>query len=101
MTLEGDKKFDIGPHNDKRTIGFLVERFGQIPMSVTLNSSQCEELMSDLHDALNDVASLGYNSDDVDAMSWVNSLWAMTSLIVGLSRVSENGHFTGAFIRIG
>jgi len=101
MTLEGDKEVEIGPHNDTRTIRFLVERYGQIPMSATLTPSQCEELKSDLHDAMKIVASRGCDSDDLNAMSWVNSLWTMSSLIVGLSRVSENSHFTRAFIRIG
>ena len=101
MTLEGDKEVEIGPHNDTRTIRFLVDRYGQIPMSATLTPSQCEELKSDLHDAMKIVASLQFDSDDLDAMGWVNSLWTMSSLIIGLSKVGDEGRYNQANIRVG
>ena len=101
MTLEGDKELEVGPHNDKRTIEYLRSRYGDFPVSVTLQKSQCEELSSDLHDLLNSVASLDCQSDDIDAMSWVNSLWTLSTLIVCLSRVSEDGRYTSANIRVG
>ena len=101
MTLDGSKEADIGPHNDRRTIDLLAKRFGPVPLSVTLSPPEAEALMSDIHDALIEVASSACDSDDVDAMSWVNSLWTMSSLIVGLSRVSPNGRYTSAVIRVG
>ena len=101
MTLEGVKEFKIGPHNDTRTIEFLVDHYGKIPMSITLTPLQCEELKSDLHDAMKIVASLQFDSDDLDALGWVNSLWTMSSLIVGLSKVRDEGKYNQANIRVG
>lgn len=101
MTLEGSKEEHIIVSNDRRTIDLLAKRFGPVPLTVTLSPPEAEALMSEIHDALTKVASSVCDSDDVDAMSWTNSLWTMSSLIVGLSRVSPNGRYTSAVIRVG
>lgn len=97
---DGSAEIVVGPFNDRSTAATLALRYREAPLMVSLSAPEAEQLAMEMHDTLLERASAGCESDDIDAISWVNSLWALSSVIVALSRVSANGRYTSATITV-
>ncbi len=97
---DGSAETVVGPFNDRLLAATLALRYREMPVKVRLSVPEAEQLAMEMHDTLLERASAGCESDDIDAISWVNSLWALSSVIVALSRVSADGRYTSATITV-
>ena len=97
---DGSAETVVGPFNDRHLAATLARHYRKIPLRVSLSAPEAEQLAMEMHDTLLERASAGCESDDIDAISWVHSLWALSSVIVALSRVSANGRYTSATITV-
>ena len=97
---DGSAETVVGPFNDRHLAAILALRYREMPVKVRLTVPEAEQLAMEMHDSLLERASAGCESNDIDAISWVNSLWALSSVIVALSRVSANGRYTSATITV-
>lgn len=98
---DGSAETVVGPFNDRHLATILALRYREMPVKVRLSAPEAEQLAMEMHDTLLERASAGCESDDIDAISWANSLWALSSVMVALYRVSANGRYTSAVIRVG